>query len=169
MTSNNKSTEQAMVISPSQLLNHWQGHRNLTRKLIDAFPEDKLFTYSIGGMRPFSAMILEFVGMGVPGVRGIVTGKWEQLDEEAPDKANPPKTKEALLKIWDAQTSKIKELWNQVPSHRFQEQDKAFGQWEGPGYFFILYWIENEVHHRGQAYVYLRSLGIEPPPFWDRE
>ena len=25
------------------------------------------------------------------------------------------------------------------------------------------------VHHRGQGYVYLRALGIEPPPFWERD
>jgi uncharacterized damage-inducible protein DinB len=30
------------------------------------------------------------------------------------------------------------------------------------------YWIDNEIHHRGQAYVYLRALGIEPPAFYDR-
>jgi len=29
-----------------------------------------------------------------------------------------------------------------------------------PIWFFIFYWIDNEIHHRGQAYVYLRSLGI---------
>ena len=46
--------------------------------------------------------------------------------------------------------------------------DKAFGQWEGPVYSFIFYWIDNEIHHSGQAYVYLRSLGIEPPAFYDR-
>lgn len=32
----------------------------------------------------------------------------------------------------------------------------------------ILYAIDNEIHHRGQGYVYLRSLGIEPPPFYER-
>ena len=26
----------------------------------------------------------------------------------------------------------------------------------------------NEIHHRGQGYVYLRALGIEPPPFYER-
>jgi uncharacterized damage-inducible protein DinB len=26
----------------------------------------------------------------------------------------------------------------------------------------------NEIHHRGQGYVYLRTLGIEPPPFYER-
>jgi uncharacterized damage-inducible protein DinB len=46
--------------------------------------------------------------------------------------------------------------------------DKAFGQWESTGIGTILYAIDNEIHHRGQGYVYLRSLGIEPPPFWER-
>jgi uncharacterized damage-inducible protein DinB len=32
----------------------------------------------------------------------------------------------------------------------------------------ILYVIDNEIHHRGQGYVYLRALGIDPPPFYDR-
>ncbi|HEU4878313.1 MAG TPA: DinB family protein [Gemmatimonadaceae bacterium] len=38
-----------------------------------------------------------------------------------------------------------------------------------PIYGLINYIIDNEVHHRGQGYVYLRSLGIEPPPFYVRE
>jgi uncharacterized damage-inducible protein DinB len=36
------------------------------------------------------------------------------------------------------------------------------------GIAMILYAIDNEIHHRGQAYVYLRVLGIEPPAFFDR-
>jgi uncharacterized damage-inducible protein DinB len=38
-----------------------------------------------------------------------------------------------------------------------------------PGIGTIQYAIENEIHHRGQAYVYLRALGIEPPSFWKRD
>src|SRR5687768_16387169 len=45
-----------LVISPEQLLKHWQGHRGVTRKTIEAFPEDKLYDYSVGGMRPFAAL-----------------------------------------------------------------------------------------------------------------
>jgi uncharacterized damage-inducible protein DinB len=32
----------------------------------------------------------------------------------------------------------------------------------------LLYVIDNEIHHRGQGYVYRRSLGVEPPAFYDR-
>ncbi|MFS8616658.1 MAG: DinB family protein [Solitalea sp.] len=31
-----------------------------------------------------------------------------------------------------------------------------------------MYLIDNEIHHRGQGFAYLRSLGIAPPFFWER-
>ncbi|NIX38084.1 MAG: damage-inducible protein DinB, partial [Gemmatimonadetes bacterium] len=41
----------ATFISPDALLDHWQGHRRLTRRVIEAFPDDQLFTHALGGMR----------------------------------------------------------------------------------------------------------------------
>ena len=73
-----------------------------------------------------------------------------------------------LLRVWDEQTAKLDEIFVQIPPHRFNEVDKAFGQWEGRGIDTIQYAIDNEIHHRGQGYVYLRALGIAPPPFWER-
>ncbi|WPP53424.1 DinB family protein [Catalinimonas niigatensis] len=158
-----------VVITPEALLEQWQGHRRLTRRVIEAFPEEKLFNFSVGDMRPFSALAMEMIGMAAPGVRGIVTGKWENYEElDAEFKKIAPKTKEALLKLWDESTDEIDRLWPQIPPHRFQEVDLAFGMWEGPVYWTLFYFIDNEIHHRGQGYVYLRALGITPPPFWER-
>ena len=42
-------------ISTDSLLAHWQGHRRLTRKVIDAFPDDRLFSFSVGGICGLSA------------------------------------------------------------------------------------------------------------------
>ena len=157
------------IFTPEALLEHWQGHRRVTRRMIEAFPEDKLFDYSIGGMRPFSELVMEFIGMAEPGMDGIATGNWpavNDLPHHAKDRW--PKTKKELLDRWDSVTEKIERLWPQIPSKRFTEMDKAFGEWEGPVYSFLIYWIDNEIHHRGQAYVYLRSLGIDPPAFYDR-
>jgi hypothetical protein len=151
-------------MTPAQLIKHWQLHRNLTRKMIVAFPDDKLFSYSIGGMRPFAELVMEFLGMGVPGLTGMLTGKWDGYKEEA-----IPATKQELLDLWDEHTAMINNLWEKIPVEKFDESVLAFGQWENKGYLTILYFIDNEVHHRGQAYVYLRSLGIEPPAFWDRD
>ncbi|MCR6722357.1 MAG: hypothetical protein NVV59_19165 [Chitinophagaceae bacterium] len=48
-------------INLDEMLQRWQGHRSLTRRVIDSFPENELFTFSIGGMRPFAAMVHEFL------------------------------------------------------------------------------------------------------------
>jgi len=53
-----KITKDSQTLTAQQLLEHWQGHRSLTRRVIEAFPDDKLFTYTVGGMRPFSELAL---------------------------------------------------------------------------------------------------------------
>ena len=156
------------TITKDQLLKHWQGHRNLTRRVIEAFPEDKLFNHTIGGMRPFSEMALELLHMAAPGIKGIATGEWNEFGEIAGADSQKPETKQELLDLWDWSTEQINIYWEQVPDGRLQETDVAFGQWEGQTWWHLFYFIDNEIHHRGQAYVYLRSLGIEPPFFWER-
>ena len=151
------------VLTADALVKTWQGHRRLTRRTIEAFPEDKLFQFSVGGMRPFAEMAWEFIRMAVPIVDGVSTGKWEEF------KAEKPGSKAELLRLWDEQTTELNKKFAKIPPHRFNEVDKAFGQWENPGVVTIQYAIDNEIHHRGQGYVYLRALGIEPPPFWERD
>ncbi len=153
------------VITADELLSQWQGHRGLTRRVIQAFPEDKLFNFSVGGMRPFSELAWEFIRMAVPIVDGVATGEWKEWSGDSLTKST---TKEELLALWDEQTNLLNEKFPKIPAHRFAEVDKAFGMWEGSGIKTIQYAIDNEIHHRGQGYVYLRALGIEPPHFWER-
>jgi uncharacterized damage-inducible protein DinB len=97
MSAKNGSSTQ--VLSAAALLEHWQGHRRLTRRVIDAFPEDRLYSFSIGSMRPFGAMALELLSMAEPMVRGIVTEKW---DESISREERP---KKELLRLWDESTN----------------------------------------------------------------
>ena len=152
------------VIDAETLLQNWQGHRRLTRRVIEAFPEDKLFHFAVGGMRPFAEMAWEFIRMTVPIAEGVATGNWKEFNS-----GSKPASKAEILMLWDLQTAQLNEIFPTIPAHRFSEVDKAFGQWEGPGVATIQYAIDNEIHHRGQGYVYLRALGIEPPHFWERD
>jgi len=154
----------ACFISPDALLVHWQGHRRLTRRVIEAFPDDQLYTFSIGSMRPFGALALEMLVMATPTVRGVVTQTWAEFQTS---RAERPK--QEVLRLWDEATEEINALWPQIPPERFSETMTAFGQYTGVVHDLFLYVIDNEVHHRGQGYVYLRALGIEPPPFYDRQ
>lgn len=151
-----------VIITPHQFYKRWKGHRDLTRKTIEAFPDGELFSFSIGGMRTFGQLAHEMLRMSVPTLEGVVTREWKNHDGSLPE------DKRSLLAAWDADTKRLEELWSQVPSGRFQEDDVAFGQWPGKVEWIVNYIIDNEIHHRAQGYVYLRALGIEPPPFWDR-
>ena len=155
-------TKSIDLISADTLLENWQGHRRLTRKTIAAFPEDKLFEFTIGGMRSFGQMALEMISMAVPVVEGVATGKWAAFENRKPE------TTADLLLLWDEQTAQLNEKFPTISPERFFVVEKAFDQWEMPGIVTIQYAIDNEIHHRGEGFVYLRALGIEPPPFWER-
>lgn len=151
------------VQTGEQLLGVLLGNRALTRRVIDAFPEAELFNYGSGGLRPFAQQITELLNFSEPLFLGVATGDWGTFPS-----IPMPETKEALLKAWDDATLAITRLWDTIPAHRFDEEDSVFGVFSTTGRFAIQYALENEIHHRGQAYVYLRELGIEPPPFWQR-
>jgi uncharacterized damage-inducible protein DinB len=156
------ASETTTFIPPGALLRHWQGHRRLTRRVIDAFPDDQLFAFSLGGMRPFGALAMEMVTMAVPMVRGVLLADWTVSS------SRDPRPKAEILRLWDESTAQLDTLWPQIPPGRFGETLTAFGQYTAPAHDLILYVIDNEIHHRGQGYVYLRALGIQPPAFYDR-
>ena len=155
-------TATSALVSTEAFLQHWQGHRRLTRRVIEAFPEDQLFHFSIGGMRTFGEMACEIFGMTLPTVEGVTTGDWSRF--ETPK----PQTKSDLLRDWDSQTEQLNAKFPQIPLSSFSQLHKVFGEWEMPGLAVVQYAVDNEIHHRGEGYVYLRALGVEPPHFWER-
>lgn len=153
------------VISSQDLLKHWQGHRALTRRVIEAFPEKDFFEFSIAGMRTFSKLMDELLAIASPALKGIVNRQVLPFTEAGTQALT---TKAQYLQKWDEATKEINDNWEKLTVEDFSETFNLFGQYEFPIIHNILYFIDNEVHHRGQGYVYLRALGIEPPFFWER-
>lgn len=158
------TTTSPEVITKEGLLKHWMGHRNLTRRVIEAFPEKDFFEFSIGGMRPFAQLSVELLSIGGPALKAIVNNEINTYDESGLSLTS----KEQILQKWDEQSDVINEYFNQIPLERFSETFNLFGQYEFPVIDNIFYFIDNEIHHRAQGFVYLRALGIEPPKFWER-
>ena len=140
------------IIPISAFLAHWQGHRRLTRRVIELFPDEKLFTFNIGGMRPFGALAMEMLAIAAPAARGVLTDKWDEVKHDGVvSKAGDPAA------VGREGTKVIDEALPQIPVARFHESMTAFGQYPGIGYDILLYAIDNEIHHRGQGYVYARA------------
>jgi len=155
---------ETQVISPRKLLKHWQGHRALTRRIIDKFSEKDFFEFSIAGMRTPAQLTTELLSIGGPALKAIV----ERNDQPYSEVGLSLSTKADYLAKWDAETEAINENWQQLTVDDFSKTFNLFGQYEFPIIENIFYFVDNEIHHRGQMYVYLRALNVEPPFFWER-
>ncbi len=153
------------LLTPASLLEMMEGNRRLTLRTVEAFPEEALFNFKAAdAMRPFAAMVQEMLDIEEAYVRGIATGEWVFRDKEV------PKTKEALLEACAAVRKRTLELWPRITVERLLtvESDGFFSPAPQSNLSRLIYALENEIHHRGQGYTYLRMLGIEPPPFYVR-
>lgn len=154
------------LLTPGQLLEILEGNRRLTVRTIEACPEHELFHYAPGEpLRPFAAMVKEIIHIEAAYVRGIATGEW--VYSPAYDQVS---TKEDLLSACAAVRRQTLELWPRVTAERLQheEADNFFGDHTQRNLDRLVYGLENEIHHRGQAYIYLRLMGLEPPAFYER-
>ena len=150
------------LLTPQALLTNLKDVRALTRKVIEAFPEKDLFEFNIANLRPFSAMVEEFLMI----TNYIFTETLHEKHTPFYTEGQFPTTKAEVLALWDRATEILDREWKEVGDYTqsltIYQMTFSFAQW-------ILYFIENESHHRGQGYTYLRALGIEPPSFWARE
>lgn len=150
------------LLTPQALLTNLKDVRALTRNVIEAFPEKDLFEFSIANLRPFSQMVEEFLMI----TNYIFTETLHEKHTPFYTEGQFPTTKAEVLALWDRATEILDREWQKVSDYTqpltIYQMTFSFAQW-------ILYFIENESHHRGQGYTYLRALGIEPPSFWGRE
>ena len=150
------------LLTPEALLTNLKDVRALTRNVIEAFPEKELFEFSVANLRPFSQMVEEFLMI----TNYIFTETLHEKHTPFYTEGQFPTTKAELLALWDRATEIIDREWKEVGDYTqsltIYQMTFSFSQW-------ILYAIENESHHRGQGYTYLRALGIDPPFFWARQ
>ena len=150
------------LLTPEALLTNLKDVRALTRNVIEAFPEKELFEFSVANLRPFSQMVEEFLMI----TNYIFTETLHEKHTPFYTEGQFPTTKAEVLALWDKVTEIIDHEWKEVGDYTqsltIYQMTFSFSQW-------ILYFIENESHHRGQGYTYLRALGIEPPFFWARQ
>ena len=153
------------LLTPQSLLALLESNRRLTVRVVEAFPEDALFRFSPAPpLRPFAEMVQEVLEMEEGYVRGIATREWTFSPKRVFT------TKQELLDACAAVRQQTLQLWPRITAERLaaEETDPFWGAEPQPNLSRLIYTLENEIHHRGQGYTYLRILGIQPPPFYVR-
>ena len=73
-----------------------------------------------------------------------------------------------MLAYFDRMHDEAMDLFRTLTPEALQARCTTPGGAPMPAWKWLRAMVEHEIHHRGQGYVYLRSLGVEPPPFWER-
>jgi uncharacterized damage-inducible protein DinB len=101
-------------------------------------------------------------------VTSVTTGAVpDGMEEQEPAHAASIRSRDDLVRFcrqcWDAADRAAKT----VTDAQLQAMVKTPWGRDFPG--FVMFTIVNDefLHHRGQLYVYLRAMGVEPPMLWD--
>lgn len=113
-------------------------------------------------------MLAEILDLEQTLIPWLLTGKfkWDQ-----PEWHSGFLSKSAALTVCDEVREATRKQWHAVgESDLLRREPEPFFQQLPPqtNLNYVLYLIDNEIHHRGQGYVYLRLLGLEPPLFYER-
>jgi hypothetical protein len=139
--------------------------RRLTIKLLEVFPENELFGFKpTEHLRPFADIAIELLWSEQYMLRGVIEGVWET--QYRPETfAN----KNAMLSVFRIRQETAAAWFRKVTPERFlQSEPDPYTKQPNTMRSRLEEMIEHETHHRGQGYVYLRLLDLEPPDFWVR-
>jgi uncharacterized damage-inducible protein DinB len=137
-------------------------------RLIETLPENKLDAIVIPGMRTPKELVVHMYGQVLrESAEGTVTGRiTDNCERNEKQIAAGLKTKADLMRY-------CLECWNAADKAvRFLPEDRIMGMtstpWgmSFPGFVAFTLMSDEYIHHRGQLYAYLRTLGGAPPHVW---
>lgn len=155
-----------------RFLDHWDGVRMVTLKLLACFDEADLRRNLWQGSRTVGEMFHHIGGHQFYAARGLLKGQWEPSGtlEESPDADWDLHKHLTIYKVetlhrWLESVQQRVHLWAaEVPESRLSRFATDNPWHEGMrGWLLLQHAYQDEVHHRGQLYMFARQLGRIPP------
>jgi len=142
----------------NNFLRYWHNVRRLTIRLIDEFPDDS-FDYRPAPEIMTVAQLFKHIIQAEIYIReGFLTNNWQV--PEIP--GNNMFVKDLLKDKLKLENQKSIKLLSDIPEGRFLKiRETPLGKVSGE--ILLLVAIDEEIHHRGNLYTYLRCLGETPP------
>lgn len=151
------------------MMSMWETVRpstGIALRAVEALPADQLDAHPIRDMRTPRELVAHLFGMmrGIAegALRGEILADYDALPAEV-------RTREQLV-AW------CRECWQAADRAAHGMTDAGLAgmvktPWgvSFPGFVCFGFIHDELLHHRGQLYVYLRQLGVEPPMLWDFE
>ena len=165
-----------------QFLDHWDGVRLVTLKLLAVFGNRDLDYRLVPGWRTVGEIFHHIGGHQFYGCRGILLGRWKPLPGEADEnwEAHQAAHIHSVEKLhqWLFSVQQLVRVWAGQASETALADFRKDNPWhEGMrGWLQLNHAYQDELHHRGQLYAIARLLGKTPPEvnaeeypeFWDQ-
>ncbi|MEE9555492.1 MAG: DinB family protein [candidate division Zixibacteria bacterium] len=145
-------------MTKAAILKYWENVRKLTLKMFDFFPEDRFDFKPTETVRTVAEQFDHILVVELFTRIGILTGEWNATALEVDRNLDRAYLRNKLYN----EHKKTMGMLRLLPEGRFMRTyDTLFGELTGEVAIYEA--IDEEIHHRGNLYVYLRMLGIEPP------
>ena len=143
-----------------KMIANWERAKAYTKEYLDAMPEDGYSFKPTPEIRSFAEQMLHLADANF-GLGSMSSGKQSPHKFGDVEKSHKSKdqTIQTVMDSYDFVITAIREM----PQSRFKEKMEmmghTFSKLEGLEKTF-----EHQTHHRGQATIYLRLKGVQPPP-----
>ncbi|MCD6163543.1 MAG: DinB family protein [candidate division Zixibacteria bacterium] len=140
------------------LLRYWRVVRRLTIRLLEEFPPDSFDFRPAPEIMTVSQLFKHILQVEIYIRDGFLAGKWEIPEEPSSNIFEKEMLKDKLA----IESKRTLQLLSEVPEGRFMKIIKTpYGNLSGE--ILLQVAVDEEIHHRGNLYTYLRCLGKTPP------
>lgn len=145
-------------MNKNAILRYWSNVRQLTIKLLDEFPRESFDYRPAPEIMTVSQLFKHILKVEIYIRNGFLDNQWDTPDELGSNMFE----KELLRDRLKVENQKTMQILAEVPDGRFMKiRETPFGKVSGE--ILLLVAIDEEIHHRGNLYTYLRCLGKVPP------
>lgn len=162
-------------VTVDDFLDHWDGVRMVTLKLLECFDDGDLGYRLVPEWRTVGELFHHLGAHQFYGCRGILSGRWDALPGE-PDEdweAHKKKTVHSVqaLSVWLSSVQEQVHRWVEQAEESVLSDFRPDNPWfEGMrGWLQLHHAYQDELHHRGQLYAVARVLGKTLPEVFAEE
>ena len=142
----------------SAIIKYWQNVRALTLAVLERFPDDRMSFRPADGVRTAAEQFDHILAVELYIRKGLTENIWGPT----PTPGLGISAKSELLEKLAREHEETVRLLRMLPESAFEGYYQTkFGRLSGEGVIYL--GIDEEIHHRGNLYVYLRLLGVIPP------
>ena len=146
----------------AQLVKDWERAKAYTKEYLEVMPKDKYGFKAQDSIRTFAQQMLHLsqgtVGLVSNGT-GVVRLAWAGRPLE---RAASAQSADSVAYFVMASYDYAIEAIRTMDASKFEEKVKR-GNFDETRLAWIMKGFEHQTHHRGQATIYIRLLGIKPP------